>query len=133
MVRNLLPASDVPEAYVDVFDSICAAGYKDGTSVGYEGVRKLMDGSGVSKPEQEAILKQVALNAGGQAVALGRPEFNVLLALIGLAQESEEATLDGVDERRKRTCSCRVHHRVWVLELTSEQVCQYLHCRSWRN
>ena len=41
------------------------------------------------------------ISSGGQLSDLGRTEFNVLLALIGLAQEHEDITLDGVDERRK--------------------------------
>jgi sorting nexin-8 len=32
---------------------------------------------------------------------LGRSEVNVLLAMIGLAQEGDEVTLDGVDERKR--------------------------------
>lgn len=41
-------------------------------------------------------------DAGGRTgVDLGRNEFNVLLALIGLVQEGEVASLDGVDERRR--------------------------------
>jgi sorting nexin-8 len=32
---------------------------------------------------------------------LGRGEFSVLLALVGLAQEGEDLTFDAVDDRRK--------------------------------
>ncbi|KAI0399884.1 hypothetical protein F4802DRAFT_587416 [Xylaria palmicola] len=38
--------------------------------------------------------------SGGE-VSLGRDEFNVLLALIALAQEGEPVSLDSVDERRR--------------------------------
>ncbi|TKA66959.1 hypothetical protein B0A55_09033 [Friedmanniomyces simplex] len=40
------------------------------------------------------------VSSNGQTQELGRNEFNVLLALIGLAQEGEELSLDAVDERR---------------------------------
>ena len=38
---------------------------------------------------------------GANELDLGRNEFNVLLALGGLAQEGEVVSLDGVDERRR--------------------------------
>ena len=51
--------------------------------------------------DQAKILNLVL--PGGQETSsdgLGRNEFNVLLALIGLAQEGEDITFDAVDERR---------------------------------
>lgn len=93
VVKTLLPADDVPEAYIDAFDSLSAGS----AGVDPEQIRQcLVDGS-VGAAEQAKIIEMI----GGSGEALGRPEFNVLLALIGLAQEREELSLDAVDERRK--------------------------------
>ncbi len=46
---------------------------------------------------------------GGGEIALGRGEFSVLLALIGLAQEGDAISLDSVDERRRSTSLHRFH------------------------
>ena len=99
LVKRLLPASDVPESYIDAFDALRETSYKaEGGQIGVTGARKLFEGCGLEAAEQDRILKLVT---GGQGGGLGRSEFNVLLALIGLSQESEEASLDSVDERRR--------------------------------
>ncbi|KAL9577113.1 MAG: hypothetical protein Q9212_006581 [Teloschistes hypoglaucus] len=100
-VKTLLSATDVPESYVDAFDVLLESGFGAGAgSVTIAGAKKLFDGSGVDSNEQSNIINIVT---GGQELAsgLGRSEFNVLLALVGLAQEHDEASLDGVDERRR--------------------------------
>lgn len=103
LVKTLLPASDVPESYIDAFDTLVDSGYKvDEGKIGIAGVKKIFDGSSVYTSNQDKILKLVT---GGQGNALDRNEFNVLLALIGLSQENEEASLDSVDERRKSELS----------------------------
>lgn len=102
-VKTLLPATDVPESYVDAFDVLLESGYGAGAgAVTVAGAKKLFEGSGVDSNEQSNIINMVT---GGQELAsgLGRSEFNVLLALVGLAQEHDEASLDGVDERRRST------------------------------
>ena len=99
LIKNLLPASDVPESYIDTFDTILDSGDRSGSGVSLEGVKKLLASSKISESEQERLLKLVTPN--GIANGLSRSEFNVLLALLALSQEGEEATLDGVDERRK--------------------------------
>lgn len=99
LVKRLLPASDVPESYVDAFDALRETTYKaEGGQIGIAGAKKLFEGCGLDVLEQDRILKLVT---GGQETGLGRNEFNVLLALIGLSRESEEASLDAVDERRR--------------------------------
>ncbi|KAL8860702.1 MAG: hypothetical protein Q9178_002732 [Gyalolechia marmorata] len=101
MIKTLLPATDVPESYIDAFDVILEAGFGTGArSITLAGAKKLFEGSTVDADEQTKIVNLVT---GGQeqSSGLGRTEFNVLIALIGLAQEHEEVTLDGVDERRK--------------------------------
>lgn len=108
MVKTLLPSTTVPESYVDAFDIIHESGYGDGASlVTLAGARKIFEGSGLDADEQGKIISIVS---GGQEPSgrLGRNEFNVLVALMGLAQEHEEATLDGVDERR-RSRSYTIH------------------------
>ena len=97
LVKTLLPGSDVPESYIDAFDVLANSDHKaDGGRVGIGGAKKLLEGGRVNS---EKILGLVT--GGTNVTALGRNEFNVLLALVGLAQEGEDATLDGVDERRK--------------------------------
>ena len=97
MVKTLLQGTDVPESYVDAYDTLSASEHKaDGGKIRMSGLQKVLEGSIGRKAEQEKISR---LLGGGQEV--GRDEFNVLLALIGLAQEGDEVSLDSVDERRK--------------------------------
>ena len=99
LIKRLLPASDVPESYINAFDALRQTNYKtEGGQIGIVGAQKLFEGCGLDSSEQDRILKLVT---GGQEAGLGRNEFNVLLALIGLSQESEEASLDSIDERRR--------------------------------
>lgn len=101
LVRTLLPASDVPESYIDTYDILLESGYKTTSgSVSLSGVQSIFEGGGLAPAEQHRILSLVT---GGQESqgGLSRNEFNVFLALTGLSQENEEATLDGIDERRK--------------------------------
>jgi len=99
LVKSLLPASDVPDAYIDAFDALLEGGDR----VSMAGVTKLLGSSGVSSSEQAKILEIVG--HGSESDGLGRNEFNVLFALIGLAQEGEDVTLDGVDERKRSAWS----------------------------
>jgi sorting nexin-8 len=101
LVKNLLPATDVPEIYIDTFDALLASGDKLGAGVSLDGVKKLLGESGLG-PDVQARILGIVLPSGEESVeGLGRGEFNVLLALIGLAQEGDEVTLDSVDERRR--------------------------------
>lgn len=98
-VKTLLPANDVPESYIDAFDGLRDTGYNvGGGKIKVSGAKKVFEGSGVDATEEDRILKLVTK---GQESPLGRSEFNVLLALIGLYQEGEETSLDSVDERRR--------------------------------
>ena len=99
LIRTLLPADEVPESYIDAFDTILDSRHRSGSGISLEGVKAVLASSGVGSGEQEGILKLVT--SSGNESELGRNEFNVLLALIGLGQEGEEVTLDSVDERRK--------------------------------
>jgi len=110
-VMTLLPSNDVPESYIDAFNALGDTEFRaEGGKITVSGARKLFEGSGLDEAEQDRIVKLVT---GGQGSALGRSEFNVLLALTGLSQEGGEASLDSVDERRRsmseiasRACQC---------------------------
>ena len=98
-VKTLLSANDVPESYIDAYDSFNESDYNaGGGKVSLAGVKKLVEGSGISSADQDKVLSLVT---GGQGTPLGRSEFNVLFALIGLSKEGEEVSLDSVDERRR--------------------------------
>ncbi|KAL4807520.1 hypothetical protein BDV18DRAFT_151535 [Aspergillus unguis] len=101
LVKTLLPDSDVPESYIDAYDLVLSAGERAGASVGLTSVRELLAGSGVSATDQSKILNLVLSGDTDRPSGLGRGEFNVLLALTGLAQEGEDLTFDTVDDRRK--------------------------------
>ena len=106
LIKNLIPPPDAPETYIDAFDTILESEESTNGRVSSIAVTKLLQSSGIPSSEQERLL---SILSSGSVVAEGleRNTFNVLLALIGLAQEGDEATLDGVDERKKSvTFSC---------------------------
>lgn len=98
LIRNLLPASDVPESYIETFDAVVREDGHEG-QVTASGIAKLFAVARLDADAQARIMSLVA--PGGSDVSLSRNEFNVVLALIGLAQEGDIISLDGVDERRK--------------------------------
>lgn len=98
IVRSLLPSSDVPDSYIETFDTVS----EGASSVSSDGVAKVFAAARLAEPAtQTRIVTLVAPDANGDDVHLNREEFNVLMALVGLAQEGEVINLDGVDERRK--------------------------------
>jgi sorting nexin-8 len=97
LVKTLLSGNDVPEVYVNVYDKLLAE--SGGSSVSLEVVRKLLQAGGVHGDEASKIERTVC--PAGQG--LGSGEVFVLIAMVGLAQEGEEVSLDGADERRKST------------------------------
>lgn len=104
LVKSLLPPTDVPESYIDAYDAIVSSADHSVASqtVSLSVVRDLLASTGLGADVQSRIVNLVA--PGGQdsvSGGLSRNEFNVLLALIGLAQEGEDVTLDAVDERRR--------------------------------
>jgi sorting nexin-8 len=102
LVKNLLPATDAPESYIDAYDALLNSNDRVGTGVGLTGVKNILQSSGLSPSDQSTILNFVVPGGQESANGLGRSEFNVLLALIGLGQEGDDISLDGVDERRRR-------------------------------
>jgi sorting nexin-8 len=95
-VKTLLANADVPDLYIDTFD----AAAQGNSRVDAQHCRQLLRESRVSPADQSQIWKIVS--GGADIAAFERGEFNVLLALIGLAQEGEELGLDAVDDRRTR-------------------------------
>jgi sorting nexin-8 len=104
LVKSLLSAVDVPE-YIDAFDGLMEAGERAGNGISIDGAKRLLASSGISSDVQAKILEIVS-QPGQESAGLGRSEFNVLFALIGLAQEGDdgEVTLDSVDERKRSRC-----------------------------
>ncbi|KAL4944394.1 hypothetical protein BDV06DRAFT_210309 [Aspergillus oleicola] len=102
LVKALLPDSDVPESYIDAYDLVLSAGERAGTGAGLTSVRELLSAGGLSATDQAKILNLVLSGDTDRSNGLSRGEFNVLLALIGLAQEGEDLTFDTVDDRRKK-------------------------------
>jgi sorting nexin-8 len=100
LIKSLLPSSAVPDSYVDIFDHVNAG--DDGTvgKISPSGVSRVLSAANLGADEQTRIMNLIAPE--GLSTNLGRNEFNVLLALVGLAQEREDITLDSVDERRRR-------------------------------
>jgi sorting nexin-8 len=101
MVKNLLPATNVPDFYIDAFDTVLNAGDKSSVGISLTEVKNILKSANISSDDQSRILNLVVPGGQENINGLGRSEFNVLLALIGLAQEGDDVTLDGVDERRK--------------------------------
>ncbi|KAI9764897.1 MAG: Sorting nexin mvp1, partial [Candelina submexicana] len=101
LVKSLLATSDVPEMYIDAYETVLKSGDTIGAGASLTGVKKVLGGSGLSSDDQAKILEIIVPGGEETPTGIGRSEFNVLLALIGLAQEEEDITLDGVDERRK--------------------------------
>ena len=103
-VKTLLADADVPESYIDAYDALLESGESASNGVALSGVRRVLAGSSTSPATQQQILKLVQPQ-GDDAAGLGRAEFSVVLALIGLAQEGEELSLDSVDEHRRSMLS----------------------------
>jgi sorting nexin-8 len=104
LVRTLLPATDVPESYVDAYDLILHSGDRVDSGVGLTSIREILSSSGLTASDQGKILNLVVSSDQESSGSLGRAEFNVLLALVGLAQEGEDLSFDAVDDRRKSEC-----------------------------
>lgn len=99
LLKNLLPSSDVPDFYIDLFDRLVKGEDGAGGSISAAGITKVLSAGRLAADQQSRIMN--IMTSGGKLQNLGRNEFNVLLALIGLAQEEEDITLDSVDERRR--------------------------------
>lgn len=101
LVKTLLSTTDVPESYVDAYDKTLNSGDRVGGGIGLTGIKKILESSRLSSAVQAQVLNLVVPGGQETTSGLSRSEFNVLLALIGLGQEGEDVSLDGVDERRR--------------------------------
>ncbi|KXX82509.1 Sorting nexin mvp1 [Madurella mycetomatis] len=108
LIRNLLPPSDVPESYIEAFDTIVGEDGHEGR-ITSGGVARTLAAARLSADAQARIMGIIGPGDGSGEVTLDRSQFNVLLALIGLAQEGEAASLDGVDERRRNLPQPQLH------------------------
>ncbi|KAI2609166.1 hypothetical protein GGR54DRAFT_633063 [Hypoxylon sp. NC1633] len=99
LLRSLLDGADVPDSYIEAFDR---AAREDGNSgkITSSGITKTLAAAKLGADDQAQIMGVLA--SGASLGSIGRNEFNVFLALIGLAQEGESVSLDGVDERRRK-------------------------------
>ncbi|KAL8403484.1 hypothetical protein RB594_008659 [Gaeumannomyces avenae] len=136
LLRNLLPAADVPDYYIEAFDAVLRVRPQEESSsgddapvkataqagrVGPEGLMRALSAAKIG-PEQSSRILGIVAPSGGEP-ELGRNEFNVFLALIGLAQEKETISLDGVDERRRSRfllfsflrLPCFLHHSMTLV------------------
>ncbi|KAI1114638.1 hypothetical protein F5Y14DRAFT_414070 [Nemania sp. NC0429] len=99
LLRGLLAGVQVPDSYVQAFDSALAQDGSGGRAVAPGGIAKILAAAKLGADHQVRIMNILA--PSGAEASLGRDEFNVLLALIALAQEGEPVSLDSVDERRR--------------------------------
>lgn len=122
MIRNLLPASDVPDSYIEAFDSVLRQDGSNGR-ITTRGILNVFAMAGLESDTQTRIMSQVAPASAGDDLSLDRNEFNVLLALVALAQEGEVISLDSVDERRRSKSShCYLPRKIVRLVLHTPQL-----------
>ncbi|KAJ5020436.1 hypothetical protein J3E73DRAFT_411904 [Bipolaris maydis] len=123
LVRSLLPPTDVPDSYIDAFDALLDAGHGHGNGI------SLWD----SRPRPIQDPRDCAARRW-KAAELGRNEFNVVFALIGLAQEHEDITLDSVDERKRNlpvpTCIPSSNPQRPATRRLRPAPCLCIHCSS---
>ena len=105
MIKSLLPSNDVPDAYIEVFDTLLDSRYRAKNGATIEGIKQVLGDAGLDEAHREKILSVVLPGGEEQNDGVGRGEFNVFMALIGLAQEGDAFSLDEVDERRRSMLS----------------------------
>lgn len=98
VVKSLLEGADVPDLYIDTFDEL----QRGSGNITAEDAKELLRDSSIDSADQDRIWSIVSSGNSEETSQLGRGEFNVLFALIGLAQEGEDLGLDAVDDRRRK-------------------------------
>ena len=98
--------SSLPPVYAQVYDRVVieypAGGFGPGISA--VGVKRVLEEAGLTEDEGAGRrIKESVVGIGGIGAdaAIGKGEFNVLMAMIGLAQEGREISIDEVDDRRR--------------------------------
>jgi len=77
VIKTLLPASSVPDSYIDIFDDVLKGGDGSRGKISAAGVTKVLSSARLGADEQSRIMGIVGSGD------LSRNEFNVLLALVG--------------------------------------------------
>lgn len=127
LIKNLLDSSSVPDSYIDTFENILKVDGRGG-KVTPAGITNVLSAGNLGADEQSRITNLIS--SGGQLTDLSRNEFNVLLALVGLAQEHEDITLDGVDERRRSQYFFLILIRLTYADLY--KTCQNQNCQVYQ-
>ncbi|KAI0880794.1 uncharacterized protein GGS22DRAFT_182097 [Annulohypoxylon maeteangense] len=105
LIRKLLDGVEVPDSYVEAYDkaaredALMDDNHSHDQKITSSGITNTLAAAKLGADDQAQIMGIIA--PSGKLDPIGRKEFNVLLALIGLAQEGESISLDGVDERRR--------------------------------
>jgi len=99
LLRGLLAGVQVPDSYIEAFEDAIDQEGRGSRLLSSASVTKTIAAARLNADQQVRIMNIIAPSGGD--VSLGRDEFNVLLALIALAQEGDTLSLDSVDERRR--------------------------------
>lgn len=97
--------ANVPPVYGEVYEKVMteypAPGFGGGVSS--MGVRRVIEEAGLDEDVGTGRrIREAVMGVGGMADSgVGRGEFSVLMAMVGLAQEGEDVSIDGVDDRRR--------------------------------
>lgn len=94
-ISALLDDQDLPIEYLDLYNTVV-----DGNNLSLTRFRHVLVSSGITNHEIETIVSIVLSKNDGASSGVSRAEFNVACALIGLAQEHEEISIDMVDDRK---------------------------------
>ena len=128
IIKSLLNQgnSNLPSVYGELYERVVgessAPGFGGGVSV--NGVRRVIEEGGLDEDVGVGRRIREAIVGVGMGVSLGdgigRGEFSVLLAMVGLAQEGEEVSIDAVDDRRRRKYLTHLLHKPqlnynWIL------------------
>lgn len=79
LVKKLLPATDVPESYIDAYDLILDSGDKLGAGMSLSGVKKLLDSSDLKVEDQARIFDLVV--PSGQNLPLVSEDLSSMFCL----------------------------------------------------
>lgn len=111
-----LSSEEVPGSYIDAFDLLLQTRGRsnDGLGLSTGEAKRLLHSATLSSTQQSKILQLMNLDEQtSPADGLGRNEFHILLALIGLAQEGGKLSLDVVAERRESKSGWIRSSKMW--------------------
>ncbi|KKA30280.1 hypothetical protein TD95_003875 [Thielaviopsis punctulata] len=102
IIRSMLPSATADSAVPDAYDSLWADALRDEarrrgelhvSMLGEQAVDEALDAAMVKDGAARATIREIVVPEAGDAF-VGRGEYNVLLALIGLVQAGAEPTLE---------------------------------------